>query len=164
MKIRAATPADAQQMVTLLNDIIAIGGSTAYQTPFDENRMIAHGIDRPKLIVCNIAESDGNVLGFQLLRWANDAEDKMPDGWSVIASFVASHAAGQGVGQHLFSATLTAAEAVGVQVIDATIRADNVAGLRYYSGLGFVDYDRLLDVPLRDGTPVDRVRKRFDLT
>jgi len=79
------------------------------------------------------------------------------------ASFVASAAAGKGIGQHLFAATKKAAMDAGAAVIDATIRADNVAGLRYYSGLGFVDYDLLKDVPLQDGTRVDRVRKRFDL-
>jgi ribosomal protein S18 acetylase RimI-like enzyme len=49
-------------------------------------------------------------------------------------------------------------------VIDATIRADNTGGLAFYSRQGFVDYDRLVGVPLEDGTPVDRLRKRFDIT
>lgn len=164
MITRAATSADALQMVTLLNDIIAIGGSTAYQTPFVETRMIAHCIARPGLIACHVAEADDNVLGFQWIGWANDPDDPMPDGWAIIATFVAGTAAGKGVGQHLFRATRTAAVAADVATIDATIRADNVAGLRYYGGLGFVDYDRLRGVPLRDGTPVDRVRKRYDLT
>jgi hypothetical protein len=50
-------------------------------------------------------------------------------------------------------------------VTDATIRADKYnSGLRYYKGLGFVDYDRLMDIPPRDGTRVDRIRKRLILT
>ena len=65
--------------------------------------------------------------------------------------------------QKLFSATRFAAKAAEVKTIDATIRADNVGGLKYYSGLGFTDYDVLKQIPLNDGTPVDRIRKRFDL-
>ena len=47
--------------------------------------------------------------------------------------------------------------------IDATIRADNRGGLAYYERMGFREQTRLLGVPLRDGRPVDRVRKRLDL-
>ena len=164
MIIRPATPADAPQMAALLNEIIAIGGTTAHQTPFDNDRMLDHYIARPEVVSCHVAEESGAVLGFQYLAWATDPDDPMPDGWAIIASFVAQSAAGKGVGQHLFAATKAVAAKAGVKTIDATIRADNVPGLRYYGGLGFVDYDRLLGFPLRDGTPVDRVRKRYDLT
>jgi hypothetical protein len=47
--------------------------------------------------------------------------------------------------------------------INATIRADNVGGLAFYSRLGFTDHGISRAVPLRDGTPVDRVSKRFIL-
>ena len=161
MKTRRATPADAPQMITLLNDIIAIGGSTAHETPFDVDRMRHHYIAAVDTIACHVVEDGDKILGFQFL---GRQDEPMPDGWAIIASFVAPDAAGKGVGQHLFPATRQAAIEAGVTVIDATIRADNVAGLRYYSGLGFADYDRLQDVPLKDGTLVDRVRKRFDLS
>ncbi|WP_411891202.1 N-acetyltransferase family protein [Yoonia sp. SDW83-1] len=163
MIIRDATAADAAQMTDLLNEIIAMGGPTAYQTPFDTDRMLHHCIARSGLVSSQVAELDGAVLGFQYLAWADDPDDPMPEGWAIIASFVASSAAGKGVGQHLFAATKAVAIKAGVKTIDATIRADNVPGLRYYSGLGFVDYDRLVAIPLRDGTVVDRVRKRYDL-
>lgn len=163
MIIRPAKAEDAARMTIVLNDIIARGGTTAHQTPFDAERMEHHYIASPDLISCQVAEIDGTVKGFQYLGWPSAAEDGMPEGWSIIASFVAADAAGKGIGQHLFAATKDAATLAGVAVIDATIRADNVPGLRYYGGLGFVDYDRLIDVPLRDGTLVDRVRKRFDL-
>ena len=64
----------------------------------------------------------------------------------------------------MFAATLEAARAARVAVIDATIRADNTGGLAFYARQGFVDYDRLVGVPLKDGTPMDRIRKRFDIT
>jgi len=163
MIIRPATNADADSMTTLLNEIIALGGSTAHERPFDTDRMQSHYIAGSKLISCQVAEDAGQVIGFQWLGWATEADGPIPNGWGIIASFVATSAAGKGVGQHLFSATKAAALSAGTKVIDATIRADNVAGLRYYSGLGFQDYDRLHEFPLLDGTKVDRIRKRFDL-
>lgn len=163
MIIRPAIASDAPDMVVLLNMIIAAGSTTAHQKPFDEAEMLRHYIAPEGLVSCQVAEIDGKVLGFQWLGWAGQS-DNMPKGWAIIASFVANEAAGKGLGQHLFRATVAAATNAGVTVIDATIRADNVPGLRYYSGLGFADYDRLVDVPLSDGAIVDRVRKRFDLS
>ena len=163
MIIRTASPSDASDMTTLLNAIIAIGGSTAHQTPFDNAVMLTHYIAPPALVCCHVAQDAGKVIGFQWLGWPHDPKDPMPKGWAIIASFVAPEAAGKGVGQSLFAATKKAAKLAGATTIDATIRADNVAGLRYYGGLGFQTYDRLIDIPLRDGTKVDRVRKRFDL-
>ncbi|WP_341367677.1 GNAT family N-acetyltransferase [Yoonia sp. BS5-3] len=164
MIIRPATAADAPDMVTLLNAIIEAGGTTAHQTLFDETTMLEHYIESDGLISCLVAEIEEVVLGFQWLRWAKPEQDGVPDDWAIIASFVANRAAGKGVGQHLFKATRTAASQAGVAAIDATIRADNTPGLRYYSGLGFVDYDRLTGLALSDGTIVDRIRKRFDIS
>ena len=163
MIIRNGRADDAIAMVGILNDIISLGGSTAHQRLFDVPRMREHYLTPPTLISCQIAEDAGTVVGFQSLSWPDPAYDAMPTGWVVIATLVASHAAGKGVGQGLFEATQRAAHDAGVLAIDATIRADNVIGLRYYSGLNFVDYRRRNDIPLRDGTKADRVSKRFDL-
>ena len=51
----------------------------------------------------------------------------------------------------------------GREAINATIRADNAGGLAFYTKQGFVDYGVTPAVPLADGTPVDRVHKRFSL-
>ncbi|WP_342077411.1 GNAT family N-acetyltransferase [Yoonia sp. SS1-5] len=164
MIIRPATATDLADLTHVINEIIALGGSTAHQRPFDQKRMQDHYVAPPSGISCQVAEDNGRVIGFQSLLWPRNDSDPLPAGWATIASFVASQAAGKGVGQKLFAATRQAAAAAGVTTIDATIRADNVAGLRYYTGLGFADYDRLVAIPLRDGTVVDRIRKRFDLS
>lgn len=161
--IRPATTADATALVAIVNPIIIAGGTTAHQTPFDAQRMARHYIAPPQLVCCSVAELDGVVSGFQSLMWPDEEGDSFPDGWAIIASFVAGHAAGNGIGRALFAATKTAALAAGVTTIDATIRADNLGGLAYYSRLGFEDYEVLSAVPLRDGGLVDRVRKRLDL-
>ena len=163
MIIRQAKQSDAADMVAVLNPIIAAGDTTAHQTAFDAARMHGHYIAPPYLVCCTVAELDGTVIGFQSLNWPSNPDDPMPEGWAVIASFVAPAAAGKGVGQKLFAHTRAAATAASVATIDATIRADNVPGLRYYTALGFTDYDRLKNIPLGDGRPVDRIRKRFDL-
>ncbi len=160
-RIRAAVAGDVPQMVLLLNPIIEAGGSTAHQTLFDEDRMRGHYYARTGQVSCQIAITNGRLSGFQSLLSPDPVHDPMPDGWASIASFVALDKSGLGIGQKLFSATRAAAKAAGVHTIDATIRADNVAGLRYYGGLGFVDYDKIPDLPLTDGTPVTRIRKKL---
>lgn len=158
-RVRPAVAGDAAQMVKLLNAIIAAGGTTAHQTPMTIDTMREHYIAPPDLISCHVALTNGTLSGFQYLGWSDDH----PGGWAIIASFVALDRAKMGIGQKLFAATRFAAVAAGVKTIDATIRADNTGGLKYYGGLGFTDYDVLSQIPLHDGTPVDRIRKRYDL-
>ena len=149
-------------MCDILNEIIAVGGTTAYEVPFSPETLRARYIDAPSLVACHVAAAD-QILGFQALWWPTDPADPFPEGWAYIATFARRGMTQRGVGSALFAATRAAAVAAGVSVIDATIRADNTGGLAYYSRQGFVDYDRRVGVPLNDGTPVDRVRKRFDL-
>ena len=160
---RPAVPTDAAQMTELLNEIIAIGGTTAHQRPFDADRMLHHYIQPVHHISTIVALRDGAIVGFQMLVWPNPVEGPMPDHWGFIGSFVKIGITGQGIGRALFSATCTAAHAAGCRHIDATIRADNAGGLRFYNAMGFTDYDIIHAAPLRDGRLVDRIRKRFDL-
>lgn len=162
LEIRDAASADASAMVEVLNTIISAGGTTAHQTPFDDKKMLNHYIAGPNVISCQVAAVDGKVKGFQYLGRPHNAES-LPKNWGIIASFVDQSSAGLGIGSKLFEQTIMQAKRAGVVAIDATIRADNDSGLRYYSRMGFIDYDRLTAVPLSDGTKVDRVRKRFDL-
>lgn len=150
-------------MAELINAIIAIGGTTAYEDPFDAASMDAAYISLPELVSCFVAEGDGRLLGFQGLMWSFDPDDPLPDGWATIGTFARVGLTQRGVGSALFAETVKAARAKGVAVIDATIRADNAGGLAFYSRQGFVDYDRLVGVPLKNGRPVDRIRKRFNV-
>ncbi|MGB5559568.1 MAG: GNAT family protein [Paracoccaceae bacterium] len=163
ISVRAALPSDALAMSALLNEVIAAGGTTAHQRPFEPARMLRHYIEPEGLVVCMVAETAGKIVGFQCLVWPNDEEDPFPDGWAIIATFAQVGMTCSGVGTALFAATKAMAARAGVRTIDATIRADNTGGLRYYAKMGFRDYDRMTCVPLRNGTPVDRIRKRFDV-
>ena len=150
-------------MAKMLNEIIDAGGTTAHQTRFDQDRMIAHYVRPPHKIATFVALDANRLIGFQALERSDPDTNPLPDGWGTIASFVRVDAAGKGVGRALFKATRLAAQQAGLTSIDATIRADNESGLGYYKAMGFVDYDRLIQVPLSNGTRVDRIRKRYDL-
>ena len=77
--------------------------------------------------------------------------------------FVAPGTAQRGVGSALFPHTRAEAARRGYREIDATIRADNAGGLAYYARQGFVDVAVHAGVPLKDGTPVDRISRRLAL-
>lgn len=163
---RPAAPADASDMAEMLNRIIQAGGTTAHQSLFDADRMLDHYIAPPMAISCHVALLGEAIIGFQALERADpdwQGEGKLPDGWAVIATFVGEGHRGLGVGRRLFALTLAAARAATVVAIDATIRADNQLGLAYYSKMGFADRAIIKDVPLRDGTKLDRVQKVFRL-
>jgi ribosomal protein S18 acetylase RimI-like enzyme len=160
-RIRPAVVGDAPQMAILLNSLIAVGGTTAHLTPITVDKMRDHYILPAAAVSVQVALTNGQLSGFQFLGWQTNPDDPMPDGWAVIASFVAVDRGQLGIGQKLWSATRRAAVAAGVQTIDATIRADNVGGLKYYSGLGFANYAEIPHLPLSNGTPVTRIRKKL---
>lgn len=164
--IRDATPEDAAELVEILNPIIEDGRTTAHRSTFDTARMIAHYIAPARAISCKLAEDRSTIVGFQALEWADPGwtgPDPVPSDWAVIATFVRQGVQARGIGGALFTASRDAAQRAGPAAIDATIRADNVPGLAYYARMGFVDYDLVRNLPLSDGTRVDRVRKRYDM-
>ena len=67
-RIRPAVPGDALQMVVLINKIIAIGGTTAQQTPMTSDRMRAHYLLLEGVV--SVAVSTGRCnTGFKFLCW-----------------------------------------------------------------------------------------------
>lgn len=157
MHIRRALPADAEELCGLLNEIIRAGGTTALEMPLTAAEFADWFIDGEFPLVCHVAEHDRSLVGFQSLSVYGDP----PKGYADIATFARMSPRISGVGSALFPATRAAAAELGLEFINATIRADNVGGLAYYAKMGFEPYDRLVEVPLLDGTPVDRVKKRF---
>jgi len=141
--VRTALLSDADQMAALINRIISIGGTTAYRAPFDSGKIISEFIAPELAICCHVAVEDEHVYGFQALLWADPSwpgEDRLPDDWGLIATYVDPKAHGKGIGRALFNRTAEAARDAGVSAIDATIRKENTGGLSYYARMGFVDY------------------------
>lgn len=160
MEIRPVQDVDAPALADLLNGIIARGGTTAFEEPFTPEALVEDMLTGPDVICCFVAQDDdGSLRGFQsLLRVGG-----LPDGVGDIATFSRVGWARKGTGSRLFAATRQTATEKGLVAINATIRADNVGGLAFYSRLGFTDHDISRAVALRDGTPVDRVSKRYVL-
>ena len=158
MIIRLAQDFDAPALADLLNEIIAIGGTTAQETRLSAEAFLNHYIEGPEAVCCHMAEKD-RALGFQALG----VYPALPAGWLDIGTFVRPASRGTGAAKALFQATKSYARAQGCKVINATIRADNSLGLGYYSKLGFVDYASDPEYTLKDGRRVGRVSKRFDL-
>jgi L-amino acid N-acyltransferase YncA len=160
LNVRPAARADAPALADLLNEIIAAGGTTAYETPFTPEAFADAHIDGPGVITSMIAEDgDGQPMGFQILL----ASDMLGSGWGDIGTFARRGSTTRGIGSALFAATKAAAIAAGLKAINATIRADNTGGLAFYARMGFVDYAVARAVPLADGTPVDRISRRYQL-
>lgn len=157
MLIRKAIPADAAELAALLNEIIRAGGTTAIETELTPQEFDEWFISGEYPLSCLVAEADGLLYGFQSLSLFGDP----PKGWADIATFARIAPKKPGVGRALFAATKEAARALGLEAINATIRADNVSGLGYYGKMGFETYKVVEAVPLKDGTLVDRVKKKY---
>ena len=163
--VRPAVQQDTEAMCQVINPLIEAGNSTARSTLFDSSRMWHDVIATPLGLSCCVATVGHKILGFQSLDLATPPGAHSPAGrWGSIASFVSAGAQGRGLGQALFDHTKFQAIAARLDFIDATIRADNVSGLRYYTELGFVDYNRVPNKPLADGRKIDRIQKRFDIS
>jgi L-amino acid N-acyltransferase YncA len=155
--IRRATAADAAALAGILNPIICAGGTTGIEDVLDPATLAHWFVDGPDVIACHLAEAGGIARGFQSLSRYGD----LPPAWADIGTFARQPRGGTGTA--LFAATCGAARAAGIATINATIRADNTGGLAFYRRLGFVPYRIAPAVPLRDGTPVDRLHHRLDL-
>ncbi len=155
---RTATLDDAQELCALLNQIIEIGGTTAFETPLTVTQFSDCFLRGPEYWSCYVAvDTRGALAGFQALKH----HAGLRDDWADIATFARAAPKVTGVGKALFERTKAIAHQLGVKAINATIRADNEGGLSYYERIGFVTYAVKKGVPLNDGTPVDRISKQF---
>ncbi|KNG93622.1 GNAT family N-acetyltransferase [Pseudaestuariivita atlantica] len=152
---RAMTAADVPACVAILNHIIALGGSTAYDHPYSEDFFASEYLDEAP--VANVAVADGRIVGFQ-------AAFDYGEGLYSIGSFTDRENPVKGAGRALFNKTLADCRVRGGVAILARITSDNAGGLAFYSRIGFVDDHVVPDDHTRpDGTRVDRIVKRYAL-
>lgn len=157
ISIREARRSDVNALCSILNEIITIGGTTGFESRFSAAEFISRFLSEPNCICCFLAEDNELILGFQSLS----IYPGLPDRWADIATFARVNSNNKGVGTSLFEATLIHLQHKNVDMINATIRSDNTAGLNYYSKMGFEQYSVAEKVPLLDGTPVDRISKKY---
>jgi L-amino acid N-acyltransferase YncA len=161
LEIRPARSDDAPGLADLLNAIIARGGTTALEDPFTPQALDEAYLTGPDVICCFVAidRASARHEGFQTLgRYPG-----LPQDVGDIGTFARVGGTQRGIGGALFAATRTEARRLGLSAINATIRADNAGGLAFYGRMGFVDHSVRAAVPLKDGTPVDRISKRYGL-
>jgi ribosomal protein S18 acetylase RimI-like enzyme len=161
LTVRPVASEDAPALAELLNAVIVRGGTTALEHAFTPERLAETYLDGPNVLACLVAvdTETGQPEGFETLI----RDSGLPDDIGDIGTFARVDGAQKGIGSALFAEMVKAARAHGLTAINATIRADNVGGLAFYAKQGFVDHDVTRAVPLSDGTPVDRVHKRFAL-
>lgn len=158
--VRPPIALDTADMARLLNEIIAVGGTTALLRPVNGQDIADRIASNPDRSAWHVAlDSDEKVVGFQWITVA----DYLPSQAAEIATFVQIGRTGLGIGSSLFAATRKAARGLGYKWINANIRADNEGGLIYYQSRGFVDYGVIEGYEMTDGTIVDKRLKRFDL-
>ena len=157
--VRHVQAKDAEALSLLLNEIIVRGGTTALEEPFSAAALAKAFLIGPDVICCFVASDreTGRLVGFQML----ERNAALPDGIADIGTFIRVGLTQAGVGSLLFAATCVRIRNAGLKAINATTRADNVGGLIFYSKLGFADFEIQRALPLKDGTTVDRVSKRY---
>ena len=158
LHIRPAGALDCRALAALLNEIIAIGGTTAKVEPVTTDELA----DKMKIenAAWHLAEDDdGKLLGFQYIQPHPDIPADSTD----IATFTRVGQTGLGIGSALFAATSKTAKELGYNTIDAVIRADNEGGLAYYQSRGFETIKLLKGEKLSNGKTVDKVWKRCNL-
>jgi len=159
--VHDAVAADAKLLANILNEIIRAGGTTALETPFSPSQFADAFLQGPDFIACFVAHDtvSGERVGFQSL----ERHRELPEGWADIGTFARMQPKLPGVGTALFAVTRMKARELGLVAINAAIRADNRGGLAFYEKMGFETYGTQRAMPLRDGTPVDRILKRYDV-
>jgi L-amino acid N-acyltransferase YncA len=158
--IREATTKDAPQMAELLNEIIEIGGTTAFLQQVSADQITHWIIKDSGTASWHVAVNDtGHILGQQ----SAEPHEKLPPEAADIASYVRIGATGLRIGTQLFESTSVKAQALGYVWLNASIRSDNDSGLRYYAKMGFKDWKVEPDARLSDGRITGKHHKRYDL-
>lgn len=160
MIIREATPDDAQGMSEMLNEIIEVGGTTAFLTPVTAETIQSWMTCDPEKSSWHVAvDEDGQIAGYQSAEpYDSPAKDAL-----TIATFVRIGVIKSGIGSRMFEATIRRARDLGYRWINATIRSDNTGGRAYYRSRGFQTWKEDGEATLTDGRTVGKVSKRYDL-
>ena len=135
--VRPVTEADTPQIVTLLNEIIARGDSTALDEAISLEDQRAFIRDFPGRGVFHAAvSSDSRILGIQdVVPLAGVSSVYAHVG--EISTFVRQDTQGKGIGRILSQATLRAACQLSFEKIMATVRGDNSRAIAFYRSQGF---------------------------
>lgn len=136
--IRKVRPADAEEIVALINPIIEAGCYSTFVSPFripDEKEFIQNFPARGSFLGAFHAHSE-QLCGFQVVTPVASYTSAL-DHVGEIGTYVSLGHQRLGIAGHLYRATYERARAEGFEKLMAWVRADNEAGLRSYTRYGF---------------------------
>jgi ribosomal protein S18 acetylase RimI-like enzyme len=152
--VRPVVPADAEQMVVLLEEIAAERVHTAISKPWPpaEQRRYICALSVREAI--HVAEDDQQgLIGYQVLElWAPSLASMAHV--AQVGTFIKAGWRGKGVGSALFRRTLSFARTHSYGKFVIQVRASNTAGQSFYRMLGFAECGRLTR-QVRIGTEED---------
>ncbi len=137
--VRDVEPADADEIVRILNRIIEARVFTVFDAPFTVEAERDYIRNFPKRGVWKVAIRlpEQRVVGFQVMEPFGPYTNAF-DHVGTLGTYVDLDVRRRGVGKALFAATLKSAAEKGYEKIFTFVRADNPAALGAYLAQGFV--------------------------
>jgi L-amino acid N-acyltransferase YncA len=138
VEIRDVRVEDAEQILAILNPIIAARCYTAMDTPFTvevEREFIRTFPDRGIFLVA-LDTTSHHIVGFQNVSPFGSFTNAF-DHVGVIGTYVDLDRRREGIAGRLFAATYVTARQKGYEKFFSYVRADNHAGLQTYLRQGF---------------------------
>ena len=153
--VRAATAADVEAVVDLLEAVVGEGRWLGSEPPLDRREhleRLAAELGEPGGSTLLVGETpDGEVVGHLNLS-------RRPYGVANLSMFVAARWRGRGVGSALVAAALAAARRSGAHKVALQVWPNNRSALSLYAKFGFVEEGRLRrHYRRRDGSLWDAV-------
>ena len=138
IEIRDVRVEDAEEILAILNPIIAARCYTAMDTVFtvEEEREFIRTFPERGIFLAAVDTTAGRIAGFQNVSPFGSFTSAF-DHVGVIGTYVDLSRRRQGIANRLFAATFEAARAKGYEKFFSYVRADNEAGLQTYLSQGF---------------------------
>jgi L-amino acid N-acyltransferase YncA len=136
-RVRKATPDDAAGVAAVLNGVIAGGRHSLLDTPFTVSEERAYIEALPERSFIHVAESVGEIIGFQTVIPWNTFTTHEFDHVATMGTYVDERHRRRGAGASLATASFAAAASLGYEKIFTDLRADNLDSLGYHLALGF---------------------------
>jgi L-amino acid N-acyltransferase YncA len=136
--VRAVNPGDAEQIVAIINPIIAAGSYTVFDTPFsvESERKYIERFPKRGVFLAAVEPVTGRIVGFQSMEPFATYTGAF-DHVGVLGTYVDGSHRRQGVARRLFTSTFALARERGYEKIFTFVRADNPAALQTYLAQGF---------------------------
>ena len=136
--VRPVEPGDAEQIVGILNPIIAAGAYTVFDTPFslEAEREYIESFPERGVFLAAVDSDARRIVGFQSME-PFASYTRAFDHVGVLGTYVDHAFRRRGVARRLFQETFDVAAKRGYEKIFTFVRADNGAALQTYLAHGF---------------------------